>query len=118
MRLVAYSMGLVVFAGVLAAALAFGGAELGYPWTIACLALVAVVAERASVRLSPTLEISISLLPTLFAAVLYGPLAGLVQCCWLKAPRQPSPPPRHLLRAALIAQKCKGLAAAICPEVR
>src|SRR5439155_7664232 len=47
------------------------------PWPIASLALVAVVAERASVRLSATLEISISLLPTLFAAVLYGPLAGM-----------------------------------------
>jgi putative nucleotidyltransferase with HDIG domain len=76
--LVAYSTGLLAVAGALAAGLLFEGSQLGNPWTIACLALVAVVAERASVRLTPTLEISISLLPTLFAAVLYGPLAGLV----------------------------------------
>jgi putative nucleotidyltransferase with HDIG domain len=76
-RLLTYSIGLAALAGAVGGALTLGGAHLGNPWTIACLALVAVVAERASIRLSATLEISISLLPTLFAAVLYGPLAGM-----------------------------------------
>jgi putative nucleotidyltransferase with HDIG domain len=58
--------------------LAGEGRPLGNAWTVGCLAIVGVVAERASVRLSDTSEISISLLPTLFAAVLYGPLAALI----------------------------------------
>jgi putative nucleotidyltransferase with HDIG domain len=77
LSLLAYSMGLAALAGTTGVVLVFTGAQLGNLWTIACLALIAVAAERASVRLSATLEISISLLPTLFAAVLYGPLAGL-----------------------------------------
>lgn len=76
--LLAYSAGLSIAAVTIFAALFIGGQEVGNVWTIACLAIVAVVAERASVRLTTTLEISISLLPTLFAAVLYGPLAGLI----------------------------------------
>ncbi len=35
-------------------------------------------AERISVRLTKTHELSITLLPTLFAAVLFGPLAAAV----------------------------------------
>jgi putative nucleotidyltransferase with HDIG domain len=61
----------------LAAVLYASGQPFGYTPTVLCLGLVAVVAERASIRLGATTEISISLLPTLFAAVLYGPLAGL-----------------------------------------
>jgi putative nucleotidyltransferase with HDIG domain len=50
----------------------------GTAWAIACLALVAMVAERASLRLSATTEISISLLPVLFAGVLFGPVAAML----------------------------------------
>jgi putative nucleotidyltransferase with HDIG domain len=77
-RLIGYAAGLSFGAVLLGTGLAVGGGRVGDPATMACLALVAVVAERASVRLSATLEISISLLPTLFAAVLYGPLAGVL----------------------------------------
>ncbi|MGZ8740497.1 MAG: HD-GYP domain-containing protein [Gaiellaceae bacterium] len=44
------------------------------------LAVVAAVAERGGVQMSTTMDLeeSISLLPTLFAAVLLGPLAGLI----------------------------------------
>jgi putative nucleotidyltransferase with HDIG domain len=76
--LVAYAAGLSFSAVVVGSLLAFSGTRVGNPATLACLGLVAIAAERASVRLSTTLEISISLLPTLFAAVLYGPLAGLL----------------------------------------
>jgi putative nucleotidyltransferase with HDIG domain len=47
-------------------------------WFVAVLAVVAAVAERGTVRLSNNIEESISLLPTLFGAVLFGPLAGMV----------------------------------------
>lgn len=51
----------------------------GAPWTIAALVLVNAVAERSAVWITRTTQLSISLLPTLFAAVLFGPLAaGLV----------------------------------------
>ena len=45
---------------------------------VVCLGVVGALAERSSVRLSSSVEISISVLPTLFAAVAFGPLAGMV----------------------------------------
>jgi HD-GYP domain-containing protein (c-di-GMP phosphodiesterase class II) len=45
---------------------------------VLALAIVAAIAERSSVRLTRTTEQSISVLPTLFAAVLFGPLAAAV----------------------------------------
>lgn len=55
------------------------GFPLGNRWATLSLALVAAIAERGTVRLTRTTERSISLLPMLFAAVLFGPLAsGLV----------------------------------------
>lgn len=71
-------------AGVVASALsmAFVLVALGYvveaPWIVALLTGVAAVAERGTVRLSSNLEESISLLPTLFAAVQFGPLEAMI----------------------------------------
>src|SRR5215212_9130691 len=42
------------------------------------LACVAAVAERGRVRLGEVTEVSISLLPTVFAAAMFGPLAGMI----------------------------------------
>ena len=50
----------------------------GAPWTIAALIIVNAVAERSGVWITRTTELSIALLPTLFAAVLFGPLAAAV----------------------------------------
>lgn len=52
--------------------------SLGNPLTVIALALVAAGAERGSVRFSTGTEQSISLLPTLYAAVLFGPLAAAI----------------------------------------
>lgn len=58
---------------------AFGSPEsLGKPWVLVGLAVAAAIAERGRVRLMNNVEESISLLPTLFAAVLLGPLAAMV----------------------------------------
>jgi putative nucleotidyltransferase with HDIG domain len=57
-------------------ALIVAGYSVGTVWVLIALCVVAAIAERASVRLSDTLELSISPVPTLFAAVLFGPLAG------------------------------------------
>jgi HD superfamily phosphohydrolase YqeK len=46
------------------------------PWIVLVLAVAAAVAERGSVRVTDTTELSISPVLMLFAAVLFGPLAG------------------------------------------
>jgi putative nucleotidyltransferase with HDIG domain len=47
-------------------------------WGVAALAAVAAFAERASVRVSATTEASVALVPTVFAAVVFGPLAAMI----------------------------------------
>ena len=71
-----YAGMLIASACLVALGLVALGSSIGNPWIVGVLAIVAVVAERSSVRLSKTLEESVSLLPTLFAAVVFGPLAG------------------------------------------
>lgn len=74
-----------VYAGTLATvalgvaiSLILAGASTGPVLVIVGLAATAAFAERGSVRLSSTVEESISALPMLFAAVLFGPLAALI----------------------------------------
>jgi putative nucleotidyltransferase with HDIG domain len=66
----------------LVAVVAYGGevtvARVGNLWALAGLALVTAISERARVRLGDNLEISISLIPTVFAAAVLGPIAGLL----------------------------------------
>jgi putative nucleotidyltransferase with HDIG domain len=66
---------LAVLTGV---CLGVAGYTLGSAWAVAGLAAVAALAERGRVRLTRYLEESISLLPTLFAAIVFGPLAAMV----------------------------------------
>lgn len=72
-----YLGGLATAAASLAFILALSGYRLGSLWVLAGLAVVAAVAERGSVRFSSTMELSISLFPTVFAAVLFGPLSAM-----------------------------------------
>jgi putative nucleotidyltransferase with HDIG domain len=78
---------LLAYSGFLALAAAAAGFGLwitlptnGSYWVVLLLACVAAVAERGSVQMSTKMDLeeSISLLPILFAAVLLGPLAGLL----------------------------------------
>jgi putative nucleotidyltransferase with HDIG domain len=78
-----YVTALALLAATLAVTLTMAGYTLEAPASVFALAIAAAVAERISVRfavaqygLARTEEQSISLLPTLFAAVLFGPLAG------------------------------------------
>lgn len=64
-------------AGVVAA-LVLGGYSVGSLAVLLALCALGVLAERASVRLSSTVEVSISSLPMLFAAVVMGPLDAVV----------------------------------------
>jgi putative nucleotidyltransferase with HDIG domain len=47
-------------------------------WPLAALAAAALLAERQSVRLGPRAEISVSFVPVVLAAVIYGPLAAVL----------------------------------------
>jgi putative nucleotidyltransferase with HDIG domain len=51
--------------------------ELGNPVAVVALAIVAAYGERGRIRLRGNLDVSISLLPAIFAAVLFGPLAAM-----------------------------------------
>lgn len=75
--LTAYAAGLAVVAITGAVLLATTGFPLRAPWLVVALALSAAAAERGSVRFSPSIEVSVGLIPTLFAAVVLGPLAAL-----------------------------------------
>src|SRR5262245_27177144 len=80
-----FSAGGAVYAGCLAIAsivialcLVVAGYDLGEPWAVAALCVIAAVSERGLVRLTSTTSQSISILPTLFAAVVFGPLAAML----------------------------------------
>jgi putative nucleotidyltransferase with HDIG domain len=74
----AYGAALGTTAATILAWLLASGSDIGPAPVVIGLAIVAAVAERSSVRLSSTIEESISALPMLFAAVLFGPLAALI----------------------------------------
>lgn len=61
----------------LAAWLLYSETGLVSVWATAALAVIAAVAERGRVQLGPV-EASVSLLATVFAAVLFGPLAAML----------------------------------------
>jgi len=72
-----YVIGLSGSAIALCAGLVAAGYELeAEPWIVVVLMFVNAVAERNGVWITRTTEMSIALLPTLFAAVLFGPLAA------------------------------------------
>ena len=79
-RMYTYAVALSVVSVGMLLSLVAAGYTLGNVWVVLALATVAVIVEQASVRLSTRLdiEISISGLPLLFAAVLLGPLAAMV----------------------------------------
>ena len=78
--MLAYAAALSLLAVGLAIALAVTATVSGSFWVVLLLAVVAAIAERGGVQMSTTMDLeeSISLLPILFAAVLLGPLAGLL----------------------------------------
>jgi putative nucleotidyltransferase with HDIG domain len=71
----------VVFAGIAvttAVALLVHGYALGDPLVVIALGIVAAVAERQSVAVTGRIQVSVALLPNLFTAAAFGPLAGFV----------------------------------------
>jgi putative nucleotidyltransferase with HDIG domain len=76
--LFAYTAVLGLISAGLAAALISSGADLGPPYALSVLVVLAVLAERQSIRLAPSFEISIASLIFVFAAVAFGPLTAMV----------------------------------------
>jgi putative nucleotidyltransferase with HDIG domain len=75
---IAYVVSLVIAAAAVALALAESGHSVDAPWTLLALATAAALAERAGVHVTKGWEHSISLVPTLLAAVLFGPLEAAI----------------------------------------
>ena len=73
-----YAAFLTVSAAALGIVMLANGVGIGNPLTVVALAVVAAFAERGSVKFSTSVEQSISLLPALYAAVLFGPLAAAI----------------------------------------
>ena len=74
-----FATSLALMALVLAAVLVHSERDLGAPlWIVAALCAVALLAERQSVHITATTQMSVSALPILFAAVVYGPLPAMV----------------------------------------
>jgi putative nucleotidyltransferase with HDIG domain len=73
-----YLAGAAALSASLAAALAISGVGLGPVAAVGPLAVMAALTEwRGQIRLRGGLTVSISLFPSIFAAVLFGPLAGM-----------------------------------------
>src|SRR5436305_12637460 len=78
-RPVAAYIGVVVVASAATATLlVVGGVGVGSWPGVVVLAVVAAFSERGRIKLKGSLDVSISLLPATFAAVLYGPLAAMI----------------------------------------
>ena len=76
--LLGYVAGLCLAAAGLAALVTVTAQHAPNMSAVLVLAAMSVAAERGSIRLSRTTESSIGLLPTLLAAVLFGPLAAMI----------------------------------------
>jgi putative nucleotidyltransferase with HDIG domain len=75
----AFAAVLVTAAVLLAAAVLDASSSFeGSPVVLAILCLIALVAERQSVFISPSTQVSVAVLPLLFAAVVFGPLEAML----------------------------------------
>ena len=75
--LVAWIALLIVGAAAMCIGLVAGGYRLSHPTATAILALLAVAAERESIKLTPTAEVSVTSLLSIFAAVEFGPISAV-----------------------------------------
>ena len=60
------------------AGLFLAGYRVGHPLATGLLAVLAIAAEREGIRLTPTVEVSVSSSLCVFAAVVFGPLSAVV----------------------------------------
>lgn len=72
-----FGLGLSVVTVAFAAGLALNGSDVGPGWAIIVLGLLSILAERRPVRVNSNVEITVSILPVVFAAVVFGPLSAM-----------------------------------------
>lgn len=60
-----------------AISLALSGTSFGPAWAVLVLGAFSILAERHPVRVNSNVEITVSILPVAFAAVVFGPLAAM-----------------------------------------
>lgn len=72
-----YACGVAGIAALLAATIVLWVDGIGSVWPLVPLVILGVAAESRSVSLSRNLDVSIALLPTIFAAVVLGPLPAM-----------------------------------------
>jgi putative nucleotidyltransferase with HDIG domain len=100
----------------LAAYLVERGPAINGPWwAVAVLCIVALLAEKQPVRITPNAELTVSVLPVLFAAVALGPLAAMLVAAVGLLGDFGRPHARWLVWTSMraLAGGCAGLAAAI-----
>ncbi len=73
-----YQGALVLSLGGFIAAVVLNGGGLGNAYAVGGLAVATAFAERGRVRITKRVETSTSLIPTVFAAAVFGPLAGMI----------------------------------------
>jgi len=76
--MVRYQVVLICFTVVLSSASALLVGCRHVWWATLGLSVVAALAERGRVRLGENIEASISLIPTVFAAAIFGPVPAMV----------------------------------------
>lgn len=96
----AYTALLAACAASTCAVLSANEYTLGNVWAVLALAVVAVIAERGQIELRPNLKASISLFPTLLAAVLFGPLGAMLVAAASTLADPPRPYTRWLVHAS------------------
>jgi putative nucleotidyltransferase with HDIG domain len=76
--IVTFAASLAVAASGLAVGLWVAGYTIGPPLPVVALGGLAFLGERRTIRISAAFELSVSFVPVVFAAVLFGPLAAMV----------------------------------------
>jgi len=72
-----FAGGLAVVTLGFAVSLVVGGSSFGPAWAVLVLGAFSVLAERHPVRVNSNVEVTVSLLPVAFAAVVFGPLSAM-----------------------------------------
>jgi putative nucleotidyltransferase with HDIG domain len=72
-----YAAGLALLTATFGVALGLLGAPIGPLWAVLVLGAFSMLAERQPVRVNANLEITVSVLPVVFAAVEFGPLTAM-----------------------------------------
>ena len=72
-----FGIGLSIVTGGFAVGLVLNGSSFGPAWAVVVLGALSILAERRPVRVNSNVEITVSILPVVFAAVVFGPLSAM-----------------------------------------